>query len=314
MLTYGFNLVVNPCTELVLIDINKKLIENRFYDMPIFIACGLVEENIKFVVPSYDVPLTAEYVDDVIKKIFPREVGEPVCVNNFREIKLSDYEIICQSLKFGKDIPTDFYRLPERFGFGFKERYFDWSKETFKFAEFIPEIDLSSAEKNISSQSLKDELDKIFDSSNVGKFTEHPVHYVVKATSRESAKNIVSLLATALYENKHLISRRVSWFSNIKGMVHNDFRGIFTASLNSTVVFECPDDSDVIPSDLEFSGRLALFPVKGNEIFPFLKYLVQRNHENTLFILVEITDDKSQTNQLIELVKDTVNLVTIYGE
>ena len=314
MLTYGFNLVVNPCTELVLIDINKKLIENRFYDMPIFIACGLVEENIKFVVPSYDVPLTAEYVGDVIKKIFPREVGEPVCVNNFREIKLSDYEIICQSLKFGKDIPTDFYRLPERFGFGFKERYFDWSKETFKFAEFIPEIDLSSAEKNISSQSLKDELDKIFDSSNVGKFTEHPVHYVVKATSRESAKNIVSLLATALYENKRLISRRVSWFSNLKGNVHNYFRDIFTASLNSTVVFECPDDSDVIPSDLEFSGRLALFPVKGNEIFPFLKYLVQINHNNTLFILVEITDDKSQTNQLIELVKDTVNLVTIYGE
>ena len=122
MLTYGFNLNIKPSihkSDVNLKILNDRLRENWEENMPVLMACKFSSDDVEFISPAFKVPLTAVEVESSLKKIFPHEFGEPVCVNNFREIKFKDFcKILCsvQASTSGanfigdKNIPEDFCR------------------------------------------------------------------------------------------------------------------------------------------------------------------------------------------------------------
>ena len=304
MLTYGFNLSIKPHIQKK--DVNLKILNDRLREsweenMPVLMACKFSSDNIEFIAPSFKVPLTALEVESSLKKIFPREIGEPVCVNNFREIKFKDFcKILCSvqaatGLGFigQKNIPEEFFHdgVPQ------KVCAVSFNKD-FKFNEYFPQVEFKSkddlliqAEKILPHNSLIETLKS--DSLSPDE------HYIIQAESRESAKNIVSLLATALYENKRLISKRVGWFSDIFIPFSSFLEYLIQYVSNTVLVFDL--HKSMPKPDLAFSS-LSETIVKAIDI---------NNDKNTVIIFVDIGGDGSEKYNFVGNFDESLKFITV---
>ena len=232
---------------------------------------------------------------------FPHEIGEPICVNNFREIKFKDFcKILCSvQASTGanfigyKNIPEEFFRnfMPQ------KVCAVSFNKD-FKFNEYFPQVEFKSkddlliqAEKILPNDSLIETLK--LDSLSPDE------HYIIQAESRESAQNIVNLLVSALYENKRLISKRVGWFSDIFIPFSSYLEHLVQHISNTVLVFELP--KSMPKPDVAFSS-LSETIVKAIDI---------NNDKNTVIIFVDIGGDDSEKYNFVSNFGEGLKFITI---
>ena len=120
------------------------------------------------------------------------------------------------------------------------------------FDEFLLESKTTSHEQAemegksiLADSSFFEELERIYSPLNKRRFYGNPVHYVINATSRETAKHMVDLLAKALYANKRIKSARITYVTK---MDTRRSRGYFDElclnSYASLVAVECKDSEE----------------------------------------------------------------------
>lgn len=154
---------------------------------------------------------------------------------------------------------------------------------------------LSKAKKMLASDSLLEEIDRIYSNKNEKVFYGHPVHYYITAGNWNAAKDIIDILIPALLKNKRLTSERVSFIHNISYNAYNEphFENIFNNVSGACLVVDLSGEQPIGNYARDYHRNAE---VLGKKLASF--------GSDTLFIFVEIVD---------EILYRDENLATILG-
>lgn len=140
---------------------------------------------------------------------------------------------------------TRYSVLFEKFGIDFREPLYD--PFPFRVEEKILEEQTLTLEECrqraheiLGSSSLYEELDRIYSPENQQIYKGHPVHYLISAGAWGAAEDIYELLIKALYNNKRLISNRITLFREVqrKGYKDSRYQKVIEAGEGGTVIIE----------------------------------------------------------------------------
>lgn len=135
------------------------------------------------------------------------------------------------------------------------------------------------AEKILASQSLTDELERIYSPLNKMEYYGHPVHYYISSGEWGAAQDIYELLIRALGSNGRLCSNRVSVFREFKRGAYRDerLRQHFEASESGIIILELCCDSG-----------MTRYATEQYELVKLFGKMIEEMKKDTLFIVVEI--------------------------
>lgn len=157
-------------------------------------------------------------------------------------------EITIEAYKYAVDntcYMTRYSVLFEKFGIDFREPLYD--PFPFRVEEKILEEQTLTLEECrqraheiLGSSSLYEELDRIYSPENQQIYKGHPVHYLISAGAWGAAEDIYELLIKALYNNKRLISNRITLFREVqrKGYKDSRYQKVIEAGEGGTVIIE----------------------------------------------------------------------------
>lgn len=157
-------------------------------------------------------------------------------------------EITVEAYKYAVDntcYMTRYSVLFEKFGIEFREPLYD--PFPFRVEEKILEEQTLTLEECrqraheiLGSSSLYEELDRIYSPENQQIYKGHPVHYLISAGAWGAAEDIYELLIKALYNNKRLISNRITLFREVqrKGYKDSRYQKVIKAGEGGTVIIE----------------------------------------------------------------------------
>lgn len=157
-------------------------------------------------------------------------------------------EITIEAYKYAVDntcYMTRYSVLFEKFGIDFREPLYD--PFPFRVEEKILEEQTLTLEECrqraheiLGSSSLYEELDRIYSPENQKIYKGHPVHYLISAGAWGAAEDIYELLIKALYNNKRLISNRITLFREVqrKGYKDSRYQKVIEAGEGGTVIIE----------------------------------------------------------------------------
>lgn len=157
-------------------------------------------------------------------------------------------EITIEAYKYAVDntcYMTRYSVLFEKFGIDFREPLYD--PFPFRVEEKILEEQTLTLEECrqraheiLGSSSLYEELDRIYSPENQQIYKGHPVHYLISAGAWGAAEDIYELLIKALYNNKRLISNRITLFREVqrKGYKDSRYQKVIKAGEGGTVIIE----------------------------------------------------------------------------
>lgn len=157
-------------------------------------------------------------------------------------------EITIEAYKYAVDntcYMTRYSVLFEKFGIDFREPLYD--PFPFRVEEKILEEQTLTLEECrqraheiLGSSSLYEELDRIYSPENQQIYKGHPVHYLISAGAWGAAEDIYELLIKALYNNKRLISNRITLFQEVqrKGYKDSRYQKVIKAGEGGTVIIE----------------------------------------------------------------------------
>lgn len=157
-------------------------------------------------------------------------------------------EITIEAYKYAVDntcYMTRYSVLFEKFGIDFREPLYD--PFPFRVEEKILEEQTLTLEECrqraheiLGSSSLYKELDRIYSPENQQIYKGHPVHYLISAGAWGAAEDIYELLIKALYNNKRLISNRITLFREVqrKGYKDSRYQKVIKAGEGGTVIIE----------------------------------------------------------------------------
>ena len=162
---------------------------------------------------------------------------------------------------------------------------------------------LKKAKKLMADKSFIEELQRIYSAENPKKFCGHPVHYKLSAKNSQGAKQLADLLCRALYENKRLIGRCSSCIYEITEACYRepDLESIFEQSAGNTIIIELRGSKD------EHKNYASCY----EEVVNFFEELIKKNQQNTLFILVETTENPGFAPKLIQTLQEDIYLVEV---
>lgn len=195
-----------------------------------------------------------------------------VTIDEFkRKLEMSTY---CNSRKILTKLKLDYrtYSL-------YDPCPYEWTEQVIDF----PKLNKSQAQKRaveiLGSQSLNDELERIYSNKNKKEYYGHPVHYFLSAGDWGAARDIYELMISALGSNGRLVSNRLSVFKNFKKGAYRDerYRQHLSVSDGGIVILELCSDSG--------QGRFA------SDFHEFTKVtgqILEEMKKDTLFIFVEI--------------------------
>ncbi|MCR4644742.1 MAG: AAA family ATPase [Oscillospiraceae bacterium] len=156
---------------------------------------------------------------------------------------------------------------------------YEWRETVFDALPMKKNECRKRAERILASQSLHQELQRIYSPQNKKAYFGHPVHYLISAGDWGAAQDMYELLLRALASNGRLCSNRVAVFRNFEKGTYRDER--YPQHLNACeggiVVLELCGDPG--------TGRFA------SDFYEFTKFtgdLVEKMKKDTLFIFVEI--------------------------
>ncbi len=133
---------------------------------------------------------------------------------------------------------------------------------------------LNKAKEIMASESLIDEINRIYSNKNEKKFYGHPIHYYISASSWDAANDIINVLLGALLKNNRLISKRTASLRNISPRAYNEptFENVFASAVNSSLVIDLSGEkaygnyanatartAELISKKVKLYGNYALF-------------------------------------------------------
>ena len=101
--------------------------------------------------------------------------------------------------------------------------------------------DTRRSKKIMTGKLFRKEIERIYSPKNKHSFHGIPVHYYIDVTGKETVKPVSELLTAALYSNKRLLSRRITYI-DAEYIAHTpDFmlRSLFRNSSGALVVIKC---------------------------------------------------------------------------
>lgn len=159
----------------------------------------------------------------------------------------------------------------------------------------------NEAKKLLADESLFKELERVYSPLNKKEFRGIPVHYVINAASKETAKHLVELLAHALFSNQRIKSSRVTHVDDpfMGGIDH--FSSLCENSFASLVAVECTGNKE--------EGRFARDAERKVSI---IEENIKRFNSNILFVLVTVSGESKICKHCVnELSKKDIAFIEI---
>lgn len=219
-------------------------------------------------------------------------------------------EITIEAYKYAVDntcYVTRYSVLFEKFGINFREPLYD--PFPFRVEEKILEEQTLTLEECrqraheiLGSSSLYEELDRIYSPENQQIYKGHPVHYLISAGAWGAAEDIYELLIKALYNNKRLISNRITLFREVqrKGYKDSRYQKVIKAGEGGTVIIELKSNEGI--------GR---FATDFHEFTKRTGEILEKQKKDTLFIFVEITGKSLNDDDAIDNILKKADIIQI---
>lgn len=219
-------------------------------------------------------------------------------------------EITIEAYKYAVDntcYMTRYSVLFEKFGIDFREPLYD--PFPFRVEEKILEEQTLTLEECrqraheiLGSSSLYEELDRIYSPENQQIYKGHPVHYLISAGAWGAAEDIYELLIKALYNNKRLISNRITLFREVqrKGYKDSRYQKVIKAGEGGTVIIE-----------LKSNEGMGCFATDFHEFTKRTGEILEKQKKDTLFIFVEITGKSLNDDDAIDNILKKADIIQI---
>lgn len=280
-------------------------IRNAFDDTTTIIAYDLSERNMKLIAGFPADKVTKEECGNyILKCLSERFYLTSLKVSGVREISSKEFCDIADKVRENGAL-----MLHGFFSSEMKLSYFD--NNCFKVREEIvgnnPEENGKSREQRIKEimgdRSLVEELDRIYSEQNPKKFMGHPVHYKITCSSLDIAKSIVDVLVPALYENGRILSKRVSYFTQITENCYEDpdIDCLFENCRNAVLVI------DMTGREPEWGNFASVY----ENVTDYLTEQIEKNHLNTLCIFVENSRDHGFSRLLLGKAQEHIDIIDI---
>lgn len=219
-------------------------------------------------------------------------------------------EITIEAYKYAVDntcYMTRYSVLFEKFGIEFREPLYD--PFPFRVEEKILEEQTLTLEECrqraheiLGSSSLYEELDRIYSPENQQIYKGHPVHYLISAGAWGAAEDIYELLIKALYNNKRLISNRITLFREVqrKGYKDSRYQKVIKAGEGGTVIIESKSNEG-----------MGCFATDFHEFTKRTGEILEKQKKDTLFIFVEITGKSLNDDDAIDNILKKADIIQI---
>ena len=186
--------------------------------------------------------------------------------------------------------------------------YFD--NYQFRVRESIHEKDKLSkdivwdrAAEVMADSSLLEELERIFSDKNEKKYFGNPVHYLVKAGSPETAKDIIEVLLLALRMNNRILGSRLTYVTEIEEGCYGEeeLKNIFKVGKGEAVAIDMSGSN----------SDHGIYASSYHGVVSYIAEIVRETQLYTLCFFVEITEKPGFTKNLIAAVQDDIHLIEI---
>jgi SpoVK/Ycf46/Vps4 family AAA+-type ATPase len=187
----------------------------------------------------------------------------------------------------------------------------DFEEIIFSHARFDYSKALNKAKDILADKSFTEELNRIYSPLNKKKFYGNPVHYVINASSKETAKDMLQLLSMSLYENKRLVSSRVTYVKDVKHC-DDDFENLCENSYGAIVAVEFNGETDSknnYARDAEWKAEMLIDKISdfcGETLFVFVnigktskicKSIMEELTKNIDLSFIEICEGKGNLKE-----------------
>ena len=185
----------------------------------------------------------------------------------------------------------------------YNNRSFKISEQLFDKPPTSRDAAIEDAHALMPDKTLLEEIDRIYTPTHPHKYQGHPVHYKLSADNKNAALQLATCLCRNLYANQRLVSRCISYISDIDEDCYSDpsIESIFRQSAGGTIVIELSGNKE---NHLNYTTCY-------EEVVNFLTELIRKYQRNTLFILVENTNNPGFTHNLISLLQDELFFIEI---
>lgn len=158
--------------------------------------------------------------------------------------------------------------------------------------------------KNIMGDAtLFDEIERIYSPNNVKKFYGHPVHYLIKTENTDASDAIKDIILKSLNENKRLVGHRIIDISKITHNCYEDeeFNSLFRNAAGNVIVI------DTSVGEESRGSYASVYEEVTNE----LAEKINNYKLDTLFIILQSTQNVGFSDSLLGKIVDTVDIVEI---
>lgn len=296
--------------DFVIQDLNDTLAENSADKIEILI-CGAKVGKFNLVVGIDSLKkITAE----MLSKIFVKRLAN-FEISSVKILSLNEItpENVAKLLKQADRNDFMTYRCNwEREGFGDNEDFSlnYYRNSSFKIEEKIIsdkilsyEAAKKSAENMMVEKNFIEELERIYSAENPKEFFGHPVHYKIVAKNSGGALQMANLLCQALYANKRLVGRCMSFISEIDEDCYNedDIENIFRQSAGGTIIIELRGSRE------EHRNYATCF----EKVIEDFCEKICKYQRDTLFIFVESTENPGFSPRFIASLQEDIYIVEL---
>ena len=122
----------------------------------------------------------------------------------------------------------------------FAPRNWEYNEKIYEDNLPSKEDTLEKAKKILASESLIEEIERIYSPENTHAYYGHPVHYYISAGSWGAAQDIIDVLVPAFLFNKRLKSKRLAIINKISPKAYQDeyFSNLFASSVDSCIAID----------------------------------------------------------------------------
>ena len=182
---------------------------------------------------------------------------------------------------------------------------------------FKKETIYKKTENQFASKEFIAEIDRIYTECKPRDDIAHPVHYVFEIDDERTKKPLIEILGSALYANKRILSKRISFTDLSRGdKSKKDLETIFESSIGGTVVLECPveveEENDYASSKRDFFGSVCeLIKKYRNKVLIILSFPSECRRIKSMFYeylvnmtFVEIPDELMSEDRAKDFLND----------
>lgn len=297
--------------DVLIQDLNDTLAEKVGKDKIEIIICGAKVGKFDLIAATDSLEkITAE----MLSKIFVKRLSEYE-ITAVKILTLSEITPAIAAKLLRQADRNDYmtYRCNwEREGFGDNEDFTlnYYRNSSFKIEEKLisdKNLDFESAKKTAEDmmveKSFLDELERIYSDKNPKEFYGHPVHYKIVAKNSGGAMEMANLLCQALYANKRLVGRCMSFISEISEDCYeeSDIENIFRQSAGGTIIIELRGSRE------EHRNYATCY----EKVIQDFTEKICKYQRDTLFIFVESTENPGFSPRFIKNLQEDIYIVEL---